>query len=152
MSVITARQWQGHQLSNPLGGERDIAVEPVYPPLLPGHCSGSASKSNDGFPLAVPWTDAIDASAQQLLLLNPQGTVALRVGEAIGTRTERWFGPTRANRGAAGHRQGATQAVGEVEPVGAQPDHRRGCGGHDPADQARGARVRPHRHHCGVEK
>ena len=32
--------------------------------------------TDPGFPLAVPWTDAIDASAQQLLLLNPQGTVA----------------------------------------------------------------------------
>jgi len=34
--------------------------------------------------LAVPWTDAIDASDQQPDL-NPQGTVALRVGAATGT-------------------------------------------------------------------
>ena len=34
-----------------------------------------------------PRTDAIDASAQQLLLLNPQGAVALRVGEAIAMGT-----------------------------------------------------------------
>jgi hypothetical protein len=59
----------------------------VYLPQLAGHCSGSASNSNDGFPLAVPWTDAIEASGQQVLLLNPQGTVALTVGEAIGIRT-----------------------------------------------------------------